>query len=178
MKVVSLLIPIYCTLTTSVVFLTFLGLATSSSIRITDHNYPNHPAFAIDGLISTWPLIFSSDAEDYPWIQIQLSSKRNISGVVISNLLYEKGEPLKSSEVRVGRNGLPTDFMRSTKIDTNTVCGTFDSIGKTIDVQPIWCVTPILANFITIQLLAQHIRLQVNEVDVIEGIVKMSQTIV
>ena len=105
-----------------------------------------------------------------------MPSKRNISGVVISNLLYEKSELLRSTEVRAGTNGLETDFGSSTKIDTNKACGTFDSIGETIDVKPIWCETPILASFVTIQSLAQNVRLQINEVDVIEGMVNISQT--
>ena len=99
-----------------------------------------------------------------PWLQWHLPYTTKVAGVTISTSWLE-GELLKNVEVRAGSNELDSKFKG--KIDVNKYCGKFIGPGANRRSYTILCEEPILADFITIQILENKTQLQINEVELI-----------
>ena len=126
------------------------------------------PSFAIDGKISnSHTKLFHSRDRLFPWLEVGLPSPTNITNVTIVNRASCCGNRLKSVEVRAGMEKIP-DGSKGQKLEINTICGHFAGPGENGATYVITCNTPILAKYITIQLLSEN-YLQINEMTINEG---------
>ena len=126
------------------------------------------PKYAIDGLLShTATQFFHSRLEDNPWLQLSFSQTTILTGVVITNRMDGHGERLKDVFVRAGLHPLDRSFRGIIKI--NDKCGMFEGPGETGKQHTINCSSPITAKYITLQIVANDARLQINELDILSG---------
>ena len=116
------------------------------------HSDQYRPLLAWKGDPSTGVGFFHSKTEDNPWLRIQLNRPTTITSVTISNRKDCCGERLQNLEVRAGmKNDL-----------TNDVMGSFKGPGTTGGVHVVRFTKPILAEFMTFQLVKKSATLQIN----------------
>ena len=128
------------------------------------------PQLAIDGKHHTSGSggFYHSNKEAYPWHMRQFNSANYLKGVKIYNRVDNFGSRLKSVEVRAGKT--PIDAGYKGRITSNDLCGTFVGPGEDAGVYTVTCNSPILANVVTLQIVAagkQHLNL--DEVEYILG---------
>ena len=141
------------------------GVAIASSINQNNY-YKWSPQYATDGLISNGDEdFFHSNNESNPWLQYHLPKKMVVTSVVIANRKSCCGNRLNHVEVRAGMEGLEHGFRDN--ITINEICGTFEGPGEDGVEYTINCSLPIMANYITVQILDTYSILQINELRVI-----------
>ena len=133
------------------------------------------PQLAIDGKHHTSGSggFYHSNKEAYPWHMRQFNSANYLKGVKIYNRVDNFGSRLKSVEVRAGKTPIQAGYKG--RITDNHLCGTFVGPGKDAGIYTVTCDPPILANVVTLQIVAagkQHLNL-----DEVEYILGMSDKI-
>ena len=143
--------------------------------------------FAVDGITSSPSSevgYFRTEEEDYPWFQLELSKEETISNINVS-LKFENLISMYAIEIRAGL--IPLDPSFSGEITKNELChrlSTQDNFKK----HKIKCSNPILAKFITIQVMNESSILGIDEISysddtldtsacIVEGIRNYSRTI-
>ena len=143
----------------------YIGDAISSS-TFEDDRAKWGPQLAIDG---QWSEIsrdfFSSKSEDFPWLVWHLSSTTKIIGITVSDRNKGSGENLKMVEIRAGKTSVSSRVQG--KITDNELCGKFEGPGENNRVYTIMCGNPILAKYISLQILDKNSTLQINELELI-----------
>ena len=146
-------------------------LASSSSYRGDAQHHG--PGLAVDGILSNRGTGFfhSSVNEDHPWLQVHIPTQPIIKAVILINghdgvtgsKHQEKGgETLKNIEIRAGTNPLPPNHRGP--ITINTLCGTFVGPGQSGARYAITCSAPIVADYVTVQMMEEAGTLHLNEV--------------
>ena len=123
------------------------------------------PQLAVDGLVSNeWNGYFHSDRETRPWLQWHLEKRMNVTRLSLVNRADCCGKRLRHVEVRAGMQGVSP--MHRGGITDNSLCGKFDGPGRDGKEYMISCSAPILADFVTVQLMYPNAHLQINELRV------------
>ena len=112
---------------------------------------------------------FQSKKEDFPWIQWKLPVQVRIKGVnlTLSNV-WKETKRLKIIEVRAGMAAIDPKF--AGKIQVNEKCRQYKGQVEVGGEYSIMCTDPILANFITIQVLDDSSVLRIDELRIIKDI--------
>ena len=124
------------------------------------------PNFAIDGSWSaTSQKLYISKSENMPWFQWTLPEEANIIGVSISDE-QRISPPLEVSlEVRAGMASIEHEF--TGRIFINQLCGNVSVYGFKQSVYTVICQHGIQANYLTIQLIGNDVRMRINELELI-----------
>ena len=77
------------------------------------------------------------------------------------------GDRFKNVEVRAGSDDIKTDAKFSGTITINHLCNKFSGTAQAGRAETIYCSSPIMANYITVQILDDDSILEINEMDVI-----------
>ena len=119
------------------------------------------PEYAIDGFYSDDNrYLFTSKVEDYPWLQWKLAKPVFVSGIVLC-----LGGYVGDIEIRAGNVSMAPGFKG--KLSANIICGRFAGPGEVGEDYTIVCDEPILADYVTIQILDDMATLQINELRII-----------
>ena len=138
-------------------------VATSSSVNGNIATYG--PQLAVDGKIATGNTgFFLSSTEDYPWLQIKLSSPQALTGLVIVNRADRFGGRLKNLEIRAGVVPVPIGFKGLLKF--NKKAGHFPGPGKKGKTYNINFAAATSALYVTLQITDKASVLNLNEVTV------------
>ena len=103
--------------------------------------------------------------EDNPWLQWHLKEKVSVKELSISNRKDSYGNRLRQVELRAGVNGIHHSFRG--RITTNELCGKFDGPGENGKEYIIKCKSPIVADYVTVQIVDKNSFLQLNEIYII-----------
>ena len=142
------------------------GLLISSSIYA-NNRYKYGPQYASDGVKSTRDeRYFRSRLETNPWIQWHLYQEQVITGVRISTRGDCCGDLLRNVTIRAGNFGVDQHF-KGLLPRNNTFCNVFEGPGNTSMTHTVNCSTPILAKYVTLQMIGNYTSLQINELDVV-----------
>ena len=106
---------------------------------------------------------FCSAKENSPWLQLQWLHQTVVTAVSLTNRADCCGDRLKDVQIRAGTTGIVSTHLN---VNDETICGTFDGPGENGKEYIINCTTPILANFITVQLMSGDQYLQINELQI------------
>ena len=128
------------------------------------------PDFATDG---SWPIhrentsltIFSSEREDWPWLEWHLGSRSYVIGISIADRFYDVGDNLENVEIRAGTTSI--DARLKENITENEFCGVFKGPGENYRVYIVMCENEIVADYITLQRLDTNSTLVVSEIEII-----------
>ena len=105
---------------------------------------------------------FLSAKEDYPWFQLELTQKQTMNGVNISTRMDFSDLPIEI-EIRAGLSRVDSEV--SGNITINDVCNKVILKEKVSEYQ-LQCDSPIIAKFVTIQILSEQKVLGINEVNI------------
>ena len=106
---------------------------------------------------------FLSAKEDYPWFQMELVHKQTMNGVNISTIMDFSDLPFEI-EIRAGLSSVDSEV--SGNITINEVCNKIVP-QETVSEYQLQCDSPIIAKFVTIQILSEQKVLGINEVNII-----------
>ena len=117
--------------------------------------------FAVDGILTDSNSdrgYFLSEHEDYPWFQLELTEEQTITSFNISTKLESLNFLF---EIRAGLLPLESEFLG--EITQNDLCTNFSTRGNALRYE-LNCSTPILAKFVTIQIMNESSTLAIDEI--------------
>ena len=117
--------------------------------------------FAVDGILTDSNSdrgYFLSEHQDYPWFQLELTEEQTITSFNISTKLESLNFLF---EIRAGLLPLEPEFLG--EITQNDLCTNFSTRGSALRYE-VNCRTPILAKFVTIQIMNESSTLAIDEI--------------
>ena len=141
---------------------------TSSSIHNNDKKNWG-PEFITDGNFAYYGRnFFQSKKEDFPWIQWKLPMQFIIRGVNITLPTAWSSQRHRNIEVRAGMATTEAEF--AGKIEVNKKCGEYKGPSEAGGEYSIMCAEPILADFVTVQLLDDNSVLRIDELRILKDV--------
>ena len=116
---------------------------------------------------------FQSTDEDYPWIQWKLPFLTLVKGLHVNF-----GASTRDIEIRAGNQTVGPNFKG--KIDLNVICDILKGPTETKEDYKLFCGDMILAKYVTLQILDDKARLNINEMKIdsgSRGIIKLAYLI-
>ena len=105
---------------------------------------------------------FQSKDEDYPWIQWKLPFLTLVTGLHVNF-----GASTRDIEIRAGNQTVGPNFKG--KIDLNVICDILKGPTETKEDYKLFCGDMILAKYVTLQILDDKARLNINEMKIESG---------
>ena len=135
-------------------FLLDVAIKVENAAALHAYDNNNGPHIAIDG--NREGGMFHSDCtKGFPWLELNLSEPRNVSGVLIVNRRGGQGHRLKNLEIRAGRNP-QSEETKEVRLSNNPKFGSFEGPGKDNVMYAIEFDEVVAVQYITLQLVGKE----------------------